>query len=221
MAPGCGARDHAAHSALPLPEVTATAQDGCARGEDLPDVLKSSPTRAQPRARKGAATRRPASTTTTRRQALETARAIAVQQLAARLQHRMPWLARDVHIGRLCSLIERLQLVERGWTVQQLIDRIDEHTRGGRIHVADPGDQRHPLGYLAWLLRSAVPTTELAPFERVARERRERVAAAHAALAADAARRAQIDAESDAIEATIAAMRAQFPRRPKTPRVFV
>lgn len=190
-------------------------------GEQVSHVLKSSPKRALPRARKGAASRRPASRKRNRPSAIEAPRAIAVQQLAARLQHRMPWLVRGVHIGRLCSLVERLQLVEHGWTVQQLVDRIDENARAAGIRVADQGDQRDPLGYLAWLLRSTVPADELAPFEQVARERRERVAAALSARAADAARRAQINAESDAIEATIATMRAQFPRRPKPPRVFV
>lgn len=188
-------------------------------GEQVSHVLKSSPTRALPRARKGAASRRPASTRS-KAPAPGAPRAIAVQQLAARLQHRMPWLVRGVHIGRLCSLIERLQLVEHGWTVQQLVDRIDQSVRASGVQVADPGDQRDPLAYLAWLLRNAVPADELAPFERVGRERRERMAEALSARAADAARRAQIEAESDAIEATIAAMRAQYPSRPKPLRVF-
>ena len=190
-------------------------------GEQVSHVLKSSPTRAHSRAREGTAARRPATTKRNRPTAPEAPRAIAVQQLAARLASRMPWLDRGAHIGRVCSLIERMQLVERGWTVQQIVDRIDDHVRGTGIRIADPDDQRDPLGYLAWMLRAAVPADELAPFERVAQERRERMARAAAQSAAEAARRAQIDAEQDAIEATLAAMRAQFPRLPKPQRLFV
>ncbi len=190
-------------------------------GEQVSHVLKSSPTRAHSRAREGTASRRPATRKTNRPTAPEAPRAIAVQQLAGRLASRMPWLDRGGHIGRVCSLIERMRLVERGWTVQQIVDRIDDHVRVAGIRIADPDDQRDPLGYLAWMLRAALPADELAPFERVAQERRQRMARAAAQSAAEAARRAQIDAERDDIEAAIAAMRAQFPRLPKPQRPFV
>lgn len=190
-------------------------------GEQVSHVLENSPTRAQARTREGTAPRRPAMTKKTNGAVREAPRAIAVQQLAAQIAQRMPWLDRGVHIGRLCSLIERLQLVDRGWTVQQLVDSIDAQVRAGGIRVADPDQQRDPLGYLAWMLRTAVPAGEISPFEQVARERRERAEKVLAQHAAAAARRAEIESQQDAIEATIAAMRSRHPRIGTLRRAFV
>lgn len=186
-------------------------------GEQVSHLPESSPTRAM-RARKGTAPRRPA---TTRRTMEATPRSLAVQQLAARLVQRMPWLGEQQHIGRLCRLVDRLKLVERGWTAQQIVDQIERHSRSAGLHVASSGAQRNPLGYFAWLVDRAISADELAPFEQVAQERQQRIAAALERAAAEQARRQQIAAEAAEIDAVIAAMRQQFPKRTSTPHLFV
>ena len=146
---------------------------------------------------------------------------MAVQQLSARLVQRMPWLGEQQHIGRLCRLVDRLKLVERGWTAQQIVDQIERHSRTAGLQVAPSGAQRNPLGYFAWLVNRAISADELAPFEQVAHERQQRIAAAQERAAAEQARRQQIAAEAAEIDAVIAAMREQFPKRTSTPRLFV
>lgn len=186
-------------------------------GEQVSHLPESSPTRAM-RARKGPAPRRPAMT----RGTIEgTPRSLAVQQLSARLVQRMPWLGEQQHIGRLCRLVDRLKLVERGWTAQQIVDQIERHSRTAGLQVAPSGAQRNPLGYFAWLVNRAISADELAPFEQVAHERQQRIAAAQERAAAEQARRQQIAAEAAEIDAVIAAMREQFPKRTSTPRLFV
>ena len=178
-------------------------------------VKKSSPTRALPRTREATAPRRPA---TTKSQAAATSprpRPLAVQQLSAQLVRRLPWLDRTGrHIGHICALIVRCQLVERGWTVQQILDRLEQHARDNGIRIADPTDQRDPLSYLAWLIRRAIPVDEFAPFAAVGADRDRRLQDAAARRAADAARRAELEQQADEIQAVIDAMHTKFPRRP-------
>lgn len=186
-------------------------------GEQVSHVLKSSPTRAM-RARKGTASRRPPMTTEINQLK---ARRLDVQQLAARLVQRMPWLGRGQHIGRVCVLIEQLKLVERGWTAQQIVDQLERHSRSAGLQIAPASAQRNPLAYFAWLVRRAIPPEELAPFEQVAREREARVAVARDRAAAEEARRKQIAAEAAEIDAVLVAMKRQFPGRNGQPRAFV
>lgn len=186
-------------------------------GEQVRHLPESSPTRAM-RARKGTAPRRPAMT---KRKIETTPRSLAVQQLAARLVQRMPWLGEQQHIGRLCRLVDRLKLVERGWTAQQIVDQIERHSRSAGIQVAPAVAQRNPLGYFAWLVNRAISADELAPFEQVAHERQQRIAAAQERAAAEQARRQQLAAEAAEIDAVIAAMHQEFPKRPSAPRIFV
>lgn len=188
-------------------------------GEQVSHVPERSPKRAKTRAPGGTAPRRLALTKGNPPD--RAPRTIAVQRLAAVLVHRMPWLSRGSHVGRVCDLVERLGLVERGWTAQQIVDAIEDYTQVAGVRMASPDDQRDPLAYLAWLVRKAVSADELAPFEQLARERRARLVESAAQLAAEAARRAEIEAEQGAIDAVIATMREQFPRRAEARHLFV
>jgi len=188
-------------------------------GEQVSHVGKYSPTRALPRTREATAPRRPARTKGTGAAESLRPRTLAVQQLAAQLVRRLPWLDRSgKHVGHVCGLIVRLRLVERGWTAQQLLDRIDRHARDNGIRIADPGDQRDPLGYLAWLIRHALADADVAPFETIALARARRARAAVERELEDVARRAAISEQSDEIQRIIDAMHSQFPRRPQPGR---
>lgn len=177
-------------------------------------VRKYSPTRALARTRKATAARRPAKTTGKTLIRSTKPRTLAVQQLAAELARRMPWLVRDGrHVGHLCDALDRQQLVQRGWTSQQILDRIDTYNRSTSTRTADPVAQRDPVSYLVWMLRRAIAPDDLSPSVEAAERRDRNLAARRSATAEAAARRAQLDAERDQIDAAIAAMHAQFPRR--------
>lgn len=225
-----GRQDRAASTrALIMPrEVVMTASRRPVENVHLPSprtvkstshVYEESPTRALARTRKATASRRPA--TTTRRAPIRSTRprTLAVQRLADDLATRMPRLLRGgKHIGHLCDLLDRLQLVEHGWTAQQILERIDAHNRSTLTRSAEPSEQRNPLSYFAWMLRRAIAPGDLSPsFEAIA-QRDRNLAAQRAAAAERAARRAQLDAEREQIDAAIAAMHAQFPRRPQPRR---
>ena len=131
---------------------------------------------------------------------------VGAQRLAAQLAQRMPWLARDRHIGALARLLHRHQLdTDTGWSAERLLHVLELHNRATGNLVPDPTKQRNPLGYLNWLLTAstecisvAAPTTA-AP-RPVAAWRIE-----------DAQRRRQIASEDPAaVAAAIAALRAQM-----------
>ncbi len=186
-------------------------------GEQVSHVPAHSPKRARTRAQEAGAPRRPASTKGVRSRESRRPRTLAVQQLAARLVEQMPWLDRSSrHIGYVCDVIERAGLSERGWTAQQILDRVAAYALDARVRIADPNDQRDPLGYFAWLIQRAIPTGDVAPFEAVAAERRRRIVEGATRAAEEAARRAELAAESAQIEAAIDAMHARFGR--PTPR---
>lgn len=175
-------------------------------GEQVSHVPKTPTTHALPRARTATAPRRPAMTKNTKQD--RPPLPLQDQQLAAEFQRRIPWLRRPGHhIGALVRIVHRLRLSERGWTVGQALDQINRVARDSNLRVADPTDQRNPAGYLAWLLQRAIGTDELAPAVESIRERDERLAAQRARLAADAATRARVEAEADAIDAIVASMR--------------
>lgn len=172
-------------------------------------VPENSPTRAH--ARSEAAPRPLRKTSRTRVE--RSPRALGIQQLAAQLAARMPWLARDRHIGHLCDLLDRHELADRGWTATQLLDQIDRANRDGLVLVADPGAQRDGLAYFAWNLRRAVPVGAVAPSRRAAAERAARLAEQAQARAAETARRERIAEQADEIAAIIADMKRRFPSR--------
>jgi hypothetical protein len=126
----------------------------------------------------------------------------------------MPWLARGgVHIGRLCDVIERLGLVDAGWTGATLVREMDLRAQTLGLRLAPLAAQRSPLGYFTWMLSTTIPEGTVAPARSVEAERAARAAARAAEERAAAERRAQIEAEAEAIDAVIAQMRARFPRR--------
>lgn len=178
-----------------------------------------SPTRALTRTRKATAPRRPARTTRKPPIRSTRPRTLGVQKLADELATRMPWLLRGgKHIGHLCDVLDRLQLVEHGWTALQIRERIDAHNRSTSTKSAAPSEQRDPLSYFAWMLRRAIAPGDLSPTAEAIAQRDRNLAAQRAAAAERAARRAQLEAQRPEIEAEIAKMHAQFPRRPQPRR---
>ena len=93
-----------------------------------------------------------------RRTASTSAVPVGVQRLAAQLAQRMPWLARDRHIGALARLLHRHQLdADAGWSAERLLRVIELHNRATGHLVPDPAKQRNPLGYLNSLLAAVTP----------------------------------------------------------------
>lgn len=182
-------------------------------------LSKRSPRRAHARAREATASRRPAETKVSGASGPREPRGLDLQRLAAALCHRMPWLdRRGRHVGQLCDLIERHGLAGQGWTVTRLLDEIDRRARELRLRVVAIDDQRDPLAYFAWLLRATIPDGAAAPQLVVDEDRRRRLDRQAFERAQDAARRAQLAADEDAIVAAIASMHAQFPTRPRRRR---
>jgi len=159
-----------------------------------------------------------------------------VQDFAAELVRRLPrllWTARSAprrvivqlpdgrtdltwvggrHIGQVCSVIAREGLIERGWTVEQVLQLIDEHRKTLRVDV-DPADQRDPLAWLVWLIRRAIGREQLSPRLQAQRDRDQARAENDARRAAEAQRRQEIEAQQPEIDRIIADMHRRFPRR--------
>lgn len=160
-----------------------------------------------------------------------------IQEFAAELVRRLPrllWTARSTprrvlvqlpdgrtdlqwiggrHIGQVCSVIARERLVERGWTVAQVLQLVDEHRATLRVDV-DPAEQRDPLAWLVWLIRRAIGPDQLSPTLQAERDRDQARAENDARRAADAQRRRDIEAQQPEIDRIIADMHRRFPRRP-------
>lgn len=148
---------------------------------------------------------------------------VGVQKLAAQLARRMPWLARERHIGALAKLLHRHHLdADAGWSAERLLHALEIHNRTTGHSVPDPTKQRNPLGYLHTLLTAAAPQlpeqhhthgawrrpAELAAWQLEDQVRREQIAAE------DPARVAAIIAE---IRAQIAAEQTAQPRLSRVP----
>lgn len=195
-------------------------------------VSKRSPTRARG-AQKAGAARRPADDESDQAAATQPRWPLEVQRFAGQLVARLPRLLRTSrvspdwtrvpgttdavwsggqHIGHVCDAVARHRLVERGWTVHQLLEHIDRF-RAGMARDIDVDEQRHPLGWLSWLIAKAIAPDEISPAAQLETERRERHRAAAARAHDDAERRDRIAAESASIEAVLAAMHRDFPRR--------
>lgn len=125
------------------------------------------------------------------------------------------------HIGHVCEAIERHQLIERGWTVQRILDRISAFRVESRITEPEPGELRDALDWFFWLVQRAIGKTDRAPQMQAVIEAAERATEAAARRAAADQLRAQLHEQQDEIQAAIAAMHEQFPRRPKVRRPFV
>lgn len=179
-----------------------------ARGVNVSSHLSErSPRRARSRTLRPTASRRAASTKAKPFSAPLVPRGLEVQRLAAELVRRMPWVARGRHIGVVCDLLERLDVVRGGWTASELLDAVNRYVATGGIRLAGVDDQRDPVAYLAWLLRSAVPPGSRSPAAEVVDERRALLARQAQERAAEQARRQRIAAEADQIQAIIDRMR--------------
>ncbi|WHE37835.1 hypothetical protein [Microbacterium sp. BDGP8] len=199
-------------------------------------LQKNSPKRARG-ARRAGATRRPAEYEDNKAATRQPRWPLEVQRFAAQLVDRLPRLLRTRrsrptrayvrpaaaagaeavwvggrHIGQVCDAIARHRLLERGWTVEQLLERVDRH-RAGMRHDLEPAEQRDPLAWLFWLVSQAVPADELAPAARSQLEREQQLARAAARAAEEAALRERIAAEQPEIDAILAKMRGNKPRR--------
>ena len=181
------------------------------------NVLKSSPKRAGARslaaARPSARTKHPRPRPPARPWPLET------QRLAADLLTAIPSLLRPgQHIGNLCSLIERHEIGNRGWTAHSLLDAIDRANHRDRVRFTEPTTQRDRLAYFAWHLKRAVAVGEHSPFVALEQERAERLARQSEQAAAEQARRALIEEQRADIDAIIAGLRDKYPSRHRRQR---
>src|SRR5690606_20109637 len=116
------------------------------------------------------------------------------------------------HIGQVCSVIARERLVERGWTVAQVLQLVDEHRATLRVDV-DSAEQRDPLAWLVWLIRRSIGQDQLSPGLQAQRDRDRARAERDARRAEDARRRQDIEAQRPEIDRIIAEMHRRFPRR--------
>lgn len=133
------------------------------------------------------------------------------QQLAAAfaMPGRMPWLARDCHIGTLARGFHRMGLAARGWTVGQLLHRIElHHAAAGRTSPGLHG-VKSPVGLLLWQIQQAVRPGELSPAVLARDEARVAASRQAAQREAEAARRAEIEQQRAEIDAIIQSMRLQ------------
>lgn len=210
---------------------------------EISPVKKNSPTRAM-RAQKADASRRPASDEGVNTGSYQRRFRPEVARFAGHLVNALPrllWTSTTQphrttvtvpghgvevvwsggrHIGHVCEAVERYRLIERGWTVQQLLDRLTAFRLEKRITEPEPDQVRDALDWFLWLVQRAIGKTDLAPHVRLAAERAERDAESAARRAEAAELRARLDAQQPEIQAAIAAMHAQFPRRPRRRRPF-
>lgn len=166
---------------------------------------------------------------------VEKPRTLDVHQFAFMLAERMPWLVRGRHIGQLMNVLERAGVDVKRWTVQELMDAIEQFSRTAALTIKEPADQRNPLAYFAWLLRGSVDPDGPTPSESREIERlqileeqnrframverdRERSAASDPAEVAAALARMKADAAASADRGRAAlrtAVRADGTRSPR------
>lgn len=158
--------------------------------------------------------------TATRTRSTNEAQPLAVQQLAAALASRLPWLARG-HIGSLCSALTTLGIDATTWTARDVIERLDAaNAAAGRTQPAAQ-DQRNPIGLFISQARTALAGVESPvrsrDHDRQARQaqRTNRLAAMAAekcrrdTLAADGEAQSRISDAQQSIRALLAAQRRQ------------
>ncbi|KIP89925.1 hypothetical protein RU09_12145 [Microbacterium sp. MEJ108Y] len=105
--------------------------------------------------------------------------------------------------------------------MQRILDRLSAFRVESRITEPEPGELRDALDWFFWLVQRAIGKTDRAPQMQAAIEAAERAAEAAARRAAADELRARLDEQQDEIQAAIAAMHEQFPRRPKVRRPYV
>jgi hypothetical protein len=189
------------------------------KGSSTSPVLKTKPKRA--RAQKTASRSKPRQRSTKNLQT-RLPRPVAVQKLAAGLVSRLPWLARNTHIGHVCDVLIRAGVEPDRWSASAVLGAIDTHVVSAGLRVVDPAGQRDPVAYFAWLLRSAIVPVEETAFERARRDQEEAHRRRQAQIAAEEATRdraatlsleelARVRAESDAQIAALNAARHHSP----------
>lgn len=160
-------------------------------------------------ARAGAASRRPATTKSTRR--CPPRPTMSVQRLAAGIAQRLPWLARG-HIGSLCRTLTVLGLDDTGWSAHDVIDMLDRRNVQLGLYSLTSSSQRDPLALFAHQVRAALVDVDEPPRLRRSREAAARAAERAKARAEREAEDARLAAERDdpVIQARIAAIKAQM-----------
>ena len=186
------------------------------RGQPVSPIQLRSNSPRRARARPGG--------TATRTRSTNEARPLPVQQLAAALASRLPWLARG-HIGSLCNALTALGIDATTWTAGDVIEHLDAaNASAGRTQPAAQ-DQRNPLGLFISQARTALAGVE-SPVRARDRDRQVRqaqrsteIAAATAekcrreALAADYDAQRRISDAQQSIRALLAAQRRRPTRR--------
>jgi len=166
------------------------------KGSSISPVIKNSPRRAS--AQKEAAPRLQPGSKKENWKSPRSPRPIGVQRLAAGLVKLLPWLARDTHIGKVCDLLIRSKIDPERWTAASLKAEVDRFCRSAGVTVVDPGKQKNPLAYFAWMLRLAIDTTAETARERGLRNHAEAIERRRqwaADVAAEKARAATLTAE--------------------------
>lgn len=123
-----------------------------------------------------------------RTESVEKPRSMEVQRFAGRIAGRMPWLVRGRHVGQLVGVLERAGVDATRWTVNDLMDEIERFSRTAGVTISEPGAQRNPLAYFAWLLRGSVDPDAPTPTEYREIERARKL---------EQQERARVDAERE------------------------
>lgn len=165
------------------------------KGSSISPVIKNSPRRA--RAQKEAAPRLQPGSKKANLKPHRRPRPIGIQQLAAGLVNLLPWLTRDTHIGKVCDLLTRSGIDPARWTATGLKAEVDRFCRSAGVTVIDPGKQKDPLAYFAWMLRPAIDKTAETARERGLREHAEAIERRRQWASDVAAERARADTLTD------------------------
>lgn len=139
-------------------------------------------------------------------------RPLKLQQFAARLVARLPWLGRNRHIGRICDVLSWAEISPDRWTAETLIARL-----AADLPIPTGSSCRSPVGWLIVALERVDPDAET-PVEQARRIRQKELdtqTADNQARAAAAAAAVPLD-ESSAAEAIRHTLRQlqQSRRRP-------
>jgi len=125
-----------------------------------------------------------------------------------------PWLQRSRHPASVCGMLKRAGIVTSRWTPADLKRRIDAGIPRAWIKmVIDPGEQRDPLAYMAWLIKLTIDPAMPTPTEEatIATERRAAQQVEYKAeREADQQLRLTIAAQADEIAAIIAESNARY-----------
>ena len=141
------------------------------------------------------------------------------QRLAGELAARLPWLAQGRHIGTVSLFLRRLGISGQDWTAHGLLEAVNRFCTDAGVRTVDPRTHRDPAAYLAWLINAA-RAAGAEPNRTRHAQAAERRAAERAVRAEEARQEAERVAAIDqvAVEAVLAQMRRDFPKRIKPTR---